>query len=141
MRLRVLADVSEVSAKLFTPLGLDHVVLLVRDQAVSQIFYTAVLGCTVDAVNEKAQIIHLRFGEQQIDLVPGNGPGDESAKQGIDHLCLSIDCADLPGLANGLRALGVAVEGDVVTRLGAYGVGPSLYLRDPDGYKVELKPR
>jgi glyoxylase I family protein len=141
VRLRFLADVSAMSAKLFTPLGLDHVVLLVRDQAASRFFYTEILGCTVDAVNEKAQIIHLRFGEQQIDLVPGNGPGDETAKQGIDHLCLSIACADLPGLAGDLRARGVEVEGDVVTRLGAYGVGPSLYLRDPDGYKVELKPR
>jgi glyoxylase I family protein len=141
VRRRVLADVSAMSVKLFTPLGLDHVVLLVRDQTVSQLFYTEVLGCTVDAVNEKAQIVHLRFGAQQIDLVPGNGPGDERAKQGIDHLCLSIDCADLQGLADGLRARGVAVEGEVVIRLGAYGVGPSLYLRDPDGYKVELKPR
>ena len=24
---------------------------------------------------------------------------------------------------------------------GAYGDGPSLYLRDPDGYKIELKSR
>ena len=130
-----------VGAKLFTPLGLDHVVLLVRDQTRSQKFYTEMLGCTVDAVNEKAKIVHLRFGEQQIDLVPGNGPGDESAKQGIDHLCLSIACADLAALAQSLRAQGVYVEGDVVTRLGAYGVGPSIYLHDPDGYKVELKPR
>ena len=130
-----------MSARLFTPLGLDHVVLLVRDQTRSQKFYTEMLGCTVDAVNEKAKIVHLRFGEQQIDLVPGNGPGDESAKQGIDHLCLSITCADLAALAQSLRAQGVDVDGDVVTRLGAYGVGPSIYLHDPDGYKVELKPR
>ena len=38
------------------------------------------------------------------------------------------------------RGKGVAVE-DVATRFGAYGTGPSLYLRDPDGFKVELKPR
>src|SRR5579859_6745964 len=95
-----------MSARLFTPLGLDHVVLLVRDQMASQKLYTELLGCTVDAVNEKAKIIHLRFGEQQIDLVPGNGPGDESAKQGIDHLCLSITCADLAALAQSLRKQG-----------------------------------
>ncbi len=128
-------------AGLFKPLGLDHIVLLVRDQARSQRFYVDILGCSVDAVNEKAKIIHLRFGEQQIDLVPGNGPGDERAKQGIDHLCLSIACADLAALAQSLRAQGVEVESEIVTRLGAYGVGPSLYLRDPDGYKIELKPR
>jgi hypothetical protein len=31
--------------------------------------------------------------------------------------------------------------GDVVDRRGAYGTGPSLYVRDPDGYQIELKPR
>ena len=35
----------------------------------------------------------------------------------------------------------VPVEGEVVERRGAYGTGPSLYLRDPDGYLIELKPR
>lgn len=130
-----------MTERLFTPLGLDHLVLYVRDQAASQKFYTEVLGCTVDAVNERASIIHLRFGEQQIDLVPGNGPAAEATRQGIDHLCLSIGCRDLPALAASLRAQGVMIEGDIVTRLGAYGVGPSLYLHDPDGYKVELKPR
>ncbi len=129
-----------MDAGLFTPLGLGHVVLFVRDQAASQKFYMDLLGCTLDAINEKAAIVHLRFGEQQIDLVPGNGPADEATRQGIDHVCLSIRCADLAALAASLRAQGVVVD-DVVTRLGAYGVGPSLYLRDPDGYRLELKPR
>ena len=39
------------------------------------------------------------------------------------------------------RRRGVALEGDVVQRRGAYGTGPSLYLRDPDGHLIELKPR
>jgi len=124
----------------YTPLGIDHLVLYVRDQDVSRKFYTEILGCTVDAVNEKARIVHLRFGEQQIDIVPGNGPADEAVKQGIDHFCLSIRCDDIAALAQHLRDQGVAA-GDVVTRLGAYGVGPSLYLTDPDGFKLELKPR
>jgi len=126
--------------RMFTPLGLDHVVLYVRDQEASLKFYTEVLDCTVDAINEKAKIIHLRFGEQQIDIVPGNGPAAEAARQGIDHYCLSIRCTDLPALAATLRAQGIAVD-DVVTRLGAFGTGPSIYINDPDGFRVELKPR
>jgi catechol 2,3-dioxygenase-like lactoylglutathione lyase family enzyme len=35
----------------------------------------------------------------------------------------------------------VTLDGDVVQRRGAYGTGPSLYLRDPDGHVIELKPR
>jgi hypothetical protein len=29
----------------------------------------------------------------------------------------------------------------VVQRRGVYGTGPSLYISDPDGYLLELKPR
>lgn len=154
--------------ELFTPLGFDHIVLRVRDQATSQRFYVDVLGCTVDHVNERISLIHLRFGDQLIDLVPlpmesaeggaGQGPRSDGgllrdgpaplpslpaapAGAGVDHFCLSIRCDDLGKLADELRRHGVAIEGDMVDRLGAYGRGPSLYIRDPDGYKVELKPR
>ncbi|MBI1845955.1 MAG: VOC family protein [Candidatus Rokubacteria bacterium] len=124
---------------MFTPLGLDHVVLTVRDQAVAQKFYCDVLGCTVDDVNEKIALIQLRFGEQLIDLVPVTAERPARAG-GLDHFCLSIKCDDLAAVAEGLRGRGVEV-GDVVSRRGAFGRGPSIYIRDPDGYTIELKPR
>jgi glyoxylase I family protein len=120
----------------FEPLGLDHVVLRVRDQAASERFYTEVLGCTVDHVNERVRLVQLRFGAHLIDLLPG-----ERGPDGMDHFCLSIRCDDLSALAEGLRGRGVSLEGAVVDRRGAFGTGPSLYLRDPDGYLIELKPR
>ena len=55
----------------FEPLGLDHLVLRVRDQAASQRFYIDLLGCTLDHVNERISLVQLRFGEQLIDLLPG----------------------------------------------------------------------
>jgi catechol 2,3-dioxygenase-like lactoylglutathione lyase family enzyme len=122
---------------MFTPLGLDHVVLRVRDQTVSQRFYVDVLGCTVDHVNERVSLIQLRFGDHLIDLFPGG----EGAAGGLDHFCLSIRCPDLAKTAQALRERGVVVEGDVVERRGAFGSGPSLYIRDPDGFRIELKPR
>ena len=67
------------------------------------------------------------------DAAPGRG--------GLDHFCLSIRCADLGAVRYDLLRRGVTVEGDVVERRGAYGTGPSLYLRDPDGYVIELEPR
>jgi glyoxylase I family protein len=125
---------------MFTPLGLDHVVLHVRDQAASQKFYVDVLGCTVDHVNTRISLVQLRFGEHLIDLLPASAaPADPRA--GLDHVCLSIRCGDLGALAEAFRARGVALEGDVVERRGAFGTGPSLYMRDPDGYVLELKPR
>jgi catechol 2,3-dioxygenase-like lactoylglutathione lyase family enzyme len=125
---------------MFTPLGLDHVVLRVRDQAASRRFYEEVLGCTVAKVNERLSLVHLRFGEQLIDLLPA-GPGERPPGVGMDHFCLSIRCDDLAALAAELRGRGVTLEGELATRFGAYGDGPSIYLRDPDDYVVELKPR
>jgi glyoxylase I family protein len=128
----------------FEPLGLDHVVLRVRDQAASQRFYTDVLGCKVDHFNERISLLQLRFGEQLIDLLPGErgqGGGPGGPASGMDHFCLSVRCDDLAAVAEDFAGRGVALEGGVVQRRGAYGTGPSLYLRDPDGYLIELKPR
>ena len=124
---------------MFKALGFDHVVLRVRDQAVSQRFYVDVLGCSVARVNERISLIHLRFGDQLIDLLPAAGPPPEGV--GMDHFCLSIECDDLAKLADELRRRGATIDGNVADRFGAYGHGPSLYIRDPDGYRVELKPR
>jgi glyoxylase I family protein len=131
---------------MFKPMGIDHVVLRVRDQAVSQRFYVDVLGCTVARINERISLIHLRFGDQLIDLLPASAPAPEGAASapvgvGMDHLCLSIECDDLTKLADELTRRGVALDGTVSDRFGAYGHGPSLYICDPDGYRVELKPR
>jgi glyoxylase I family protein len=124
----------------FVPMGFDHIVLYVRDQAASQKFYEGVLGCTVAKINPRVPIIHLRFGEQLIDLIPGNGPA-QSEKQGLEHFCLSVMCDDMPAAAAELRDRGVQVEQENPKFFGAYGDSPSFYVRDPDGYKVELKAR
>ena len=121
----------------FTPLGLDHVVLRVKDQAATQKFYIEVLGCTLERINAPLSLIHLRFGDQLIDILPGNG----DSGMGMDHVCLSIRCDDLGKVADNLRAKGVTLEGEIRDRFGAYGSSPSLYFRDPDGYRIELKPR
>ena len=122
-------------------LELDHVVLRVRDQAASQRFYLEHLGLTLDHVNEPIRLVQLRCGRHLIDLLP-LGPGDPPPPTArLDHVCLSLRCDDLPAAAAFLRARGVEVEGDVVSRRGAFGQGPSLYVRDPDGYRIELKPR
>ena len=126
---------------MFTPLGLDHVVLRVGDQEKSTRFYVDVLGCTVDHVNERISLVHLRFGEHYIDLLPATAQAPAAPAGGVDHVCLSIRCDDLTKAAEALRRRGVTLDGDIVQRRGAYGTGPSLNLRDPDGYVIELQPR
>lgn len=122
-------------------LELDHVVLRVRDQDLSRRFYMEVLGLGLEHVNPDFHLVQLRAGRHLLDLVPGTGPGTPAAGGGLDHLCLSIRTDDLAALAAALRARGVTVEGEPAPRRGAFGTGPSLYIRDPDGHRVELKPR
>ena len=73
---------------MFTPLGLDHVVLRVRDQAASQRFYTDALGCTLDHVNEVVRLVQLRFGDQLIEGHAGRETVAvplEAARRGEHH--------------------------------------------------------
>jgi len=122
-------------------LELDHVVLRVRDQAVSRRFYTELLGLVLDHVNEPIRLVQLRCGRHLIDLLPLPPDAPPEAVARMDHVCLAIRCDDLGAVVAFLRARGVTVEGDIVSRRGAFGQGPSVYIRDPDGYRIELKPR
>src|SRR5438552_19136625 len=110
---------------MYKPLGLDHVVLRVHDQARSRRFYEDVLGCTLAKFNERISLIHLRFGDALIDLLPAT----ETGPVGPDHFCLSMHCDDLEAVADGLRQKAVALEGGVVQRFGAWGDRRSLSLR------------
>ena len=71
-----------------------------------------------------------------IDVFPG-----KRGEDGLHHFCLSIRCDDLEGLAAELAAKGVELEDEIVPRTGSWGRSPSFFLRDPDGYLIELKPR
>ena len=74
--------------------------------------------------------------EGQLGREGGAAPGKEG--RNMDHLCLRIEPFDAAAIAAHLRTHGVA-PGDVVSRYGAEGQGPSLYIADPEGNVVELK--
>ena len=56
----------------------------------------------------------------------------------MDHLCLRVEPFDAEALKAHLTQHG-ARPGNAVERYGAEGLGPSLYLFDPEGNMVELK--
>jgi glyoxylase I family protein len=129
----------------FTLLGLDHVVLRVRGMAALERFYCEVIGCTVERRRAELGLLHLRAGRSLIDLVDaagplgsGGGPPPGHDGHNVDHLCLRIEPFDAALIAEHLRRHGVAVE-ETGSRFGADGEGPSLYLLDPEGNRVELK--
>jgi len=126
-------------------LGLDHVVLRVTDLDRARNFYCDVLGCRVEVFQKKVGLLQLRAGDSLIDLVPIDGqlgrmggapPGAEA--RNMDHFCLRVKPFDAGAIMTHLRMNGVD-PGNVEQRYGAEGMGPSIYLKDPDGNVVELK--
>jgi len=129
----------------FEILGLDHVVLRVADAARMTRFYCAVLGCNVERESRELGLTQLRAGQSLLDLVAVDGAlgrkgGRAAGAEGrnLDHLCLRIEPFDEAGLIAHLVSHGIAV-GEIKTRYGADGFGPSLYIGDPEGNIVELK--
>ena len=129
----------------FSVQGIDHVVLRVVDVEGVIRFYQDVLGCAVERRKDDLGLIQLRAGRSLIDLVDVNGelgqkggaaPGAEA--RNMDHFCLRIDPFDEAKIRANLRAHGVEA-GELATRYGAEGDGPSLYIQDPEGNTVELK--
>jgi glyoxylase I family protein len=124
---------------------IDHVVLRVTDAERAIRFYRDVLGCVVERRRDAIGLIQMRAGAALIDLVPVDGeigrmggaaPGAEA--RNMDHFAVSIETFDETALRAHLAAHGIEA-GEVGTRYGAAGEGPSMYVRDPDGNAVELK--
>lgn len=124
---------------------IDHVVLRTRDLDAMLRFYCDVLGCAVERRQDEIGLVQLRAGRSLVDLVPVDGklgreggaaPGREG--RNVDHVCFRVDPFDAEAIVAHLAGYGVAA-GDVASRYGAEGEGPSIYITDPEGNTVELK--
>jgi glyoxylase I family protein len=124
---------------------IDHLVLRVLDLERMLQFYCGVLGCTVERRQDEIGLVQLRAGRSIVDLVPVDGklgrtggaaPGREG--RNLDHFCLRVEPFDGPAIREELERQGIDV-GPVVSRYGAEGEGPSVYVTDPEGNVVELK--
>lgn len=125
---------------------LDHIVLRVRNLDASLSFYEGLLGLEVVGREEYSSgarpFLSVRVGPQLIDLWPDATYDPElgSRAGGLFHFCVrvsdSLDSDVLPVM----RGAGIEfLEESPAVRFGATGFGRSTYVRDPDGYIVELK--
>ncbi len=127
--------------------GVDHVVLSVRDVNKALDFYHGLLGMEVLRLEEfrqgKVGFPSLRASAASIiDLQKAKGQLASNSSEGgnnVDHFCLLIEPTDIEALAAELQGKGVTIDGKPGRRWGAQGPGMSVYVRDPDGNKVELK--
>ena len=121
---------------MFKVLGIDHVVLLIHDLERSLGFYRDLLGLHIEREQASIHLTQLRAGRSLIDLVPGGA--DAGRAPNVDHFALEIQPFDELKLREFFSSHGVPVL-ESGLRYGATGEGPSIYILDPDGNKVELK--
>jgi glyoxylase I family protein len=124
---------------------IDHVVVRAADPSKMVDFYCNVLGCRLERGPGEIGLAQLRAGNSLIDILDvagplgGQGGRDPDAQTpNMDHFCLQVEPWDVEAIYAHLNSHGVET-GDLVTRYGALGSGPSLYIEDPEGNRVELK--
>ena len=124
-------------------IGADHTNFRVKDLDASLGFYQNVLGLEPFGLEEyrrgERPIVSLRVTEHFILHLTPDPEFQRASTSGYDHLALVVEDAGPDELAEHLRKAGVEVEEQFESIAGARGEGPALYIRDPDGYRVELK--
>ncbi len=127
--------------------ALDHVVLRTRDLNAMLHFYRDILGCPIERELVELGLTQLRAGTALIDLVTvdselgqlGGKPPEQNGRN-VDHFCLQIAPFEENELIQYLNSRDIQTE-DFAERYGAQGFGRSLYINDPEGNVVELKPQ
>lgn len=126
-------------------LAIDHVVFRVKDMEAMIAFYEKVLDARVEKRQDEIGLVQLRAGQSLIDFLDceselgrarGAAPGAEG--HNIDHVCFRVLPWDGVAIQAHLARNGVEA-GDIASRYGAEGWGPSLYFQDPEGNIIELK--
>ncbi|MCU1397696.1 MAG: glyoxalase/bleomycin resistance protein/dioxygenase [Acidimicrobiales bacterium] len=117
---------------------LDHIVLNVADAERSLSWYIGVIGLAPERVEmwreKKAPFPSVRINDATIiDIVETTRAVND---RNVDHFCLVVDRADVDAILVDDRL--TVVEGPG-TRSGARGDGWSVYVKDPDGNKVEFR--
>lgn len=125
---------------------LDHVAIRVSDLDRALAFYHDLLGLEIRDRERYEQglvpYVAVVAGGRHIHLVPTDEPIDVDG----EHLCLLVRSSsvstggEIEMLIETLQDADVPIEDDEpYRRYGAYGRDWAVYVRDPDGRRVELK--
>jgi catechol 2,3-dioxygenase-like lactoylglutathione lyase family enzyme len=118
--------------------GLDHLVLTVRDLERTLDFYREVLGMSVSSF--EGGRLALKFGSQKINLHQAGeelSPHADHPVSGSADLCFVTD-RPIAEWVDHLAGLDVPLVAGPVPQTGALGPMASVYVRDPDGNLVEI---
>ena len=121
----------------------DHTNWRVKDVERSLGFYRDVLGLEPFGLDEYERgehpLVSLRVTPEFILHLRPDPTFETVSTGGYDHLALVVEGTNLDALAERLTDAGVKIERRSENVVGARGSGKALYVRDPDGYLIELK--
>lgn len=128
--------------------GIDHIVLRTTKLTEMLHFYTQVLGCPVERkTSNDIGLTQLRAGSALIDLVTieshlgkMGGGAPTQTENNVDHFCLQLKAISETEIQQHLSAHNIDTS-EFADRYGAQGFGRSIYVKDPEGNTVELKPQ
>ena len=131
---------------------MDHVVVNARDVERALEFYSSVIGLEGERVEEwrRGDVLFpsVRLNaDTLIDIFPpelwdAHKASEEASgdtKPNFDHFCMCVDAGEWDGLRERIAAARVPVELEPTTLWGAHGEGTSMYLRDTDGNRIEVR--
>ncbi|HEY3767989.1 MAG TPA: VOC family protein [Candidatus Angelobacter sp.] len=126
---------------MFTYKGIDHIALVTKKLASMKSFYLE-LGLTLEQEGKaKAgyNVVTLRAGESLIDLFEASPTNPApAANLSEEHFCLSATGSSIYDVIATLKRKGLDPTQAEVNN-GSKGKGLSIWVRDPDGNKVEIK--
>ncbi|NOX50078.1 MAG: VOC family protein [Gammaproteobacteria bacterium] len=127
---------------------LDHLVLR-SSNVESLLSFYQLLGCqVVRDGREKIGLLQLRLGHSMLDIVDINGPigklGDSGAApsvdgRNLDHFAVRVEPFSEKDILDFCAAHKIEAQSLPIPLLGADGFGPAIYVKDPDGNRLELK--
>ncbi|HWX56106.1 MAG TPA: VOC family protein [Verrucomicrobiae bacterium] len=126
---------------MFTYKGFDHIALVTRNLAAMKRFYVDGLGLPLESEGKSKagyNVTTLRAGDAVLDLFEATPTNPApSANLSEEHFCLRAAGSIYDVIAT-LKRKGLEPTQAEVNN-GAAGKGLSIFVRDPDGNKVEIK--
>ncbi|MDP5209583.1 VOC family protein [Microbulbifer sp. 2205BS26-8] len=130
---------------MFTIQQIDHLVLRVKSLDIARRFYQDILGCKMERENPSLGLYQMRTGRCLIDLLPVDqqiertgASTPEYEGRNLHHFCLRVDPFNADKIQSFLQERHISAS-PVEQRYGAEGMGPSLYISDPENNLIELK--
>ena len=127
---------------MFTYKGIDHIALVTKKLEAMKKFYIESLGLTLEQESKaKAgyNVVTLRAGESLIDLFEASPTNPApAANLSAGHFCLSATGTSIYDVIATFKRKGLDPSQAEVNS-GAKGKGLSIWVRDPDGNKIEIK--